>query len=345
MKQSIVWLGDRVQFIDQSQLPSREYTITTDDPAVVADAICSLSLRGAPLIGIAAAYAVALSALRTAGNDLPHFRLQTSEAMGVLGKTRPTAVNLFWSLRRMTAVLHGPAKSVRELCDALVKEAVEIHREDKEMCRRIGEHGAVLIQDGSTILTHCNTGALATGGEGTAQAVISTAHRQGKRLQVFADETRPVFQGARLTAWELQNLGIDVTVITDGTAATVMKRKKVDMVIVGADRIAANGDVANKIGTYSLALVARAHGVPMYVAAPSSTIDLTIGTGDAMPIEERAREEVASVYGHSIIPEGVRVFAPAFDVTPEHLVTAIITERGIHRPPYNFTASYDGNTP
>ena len=336
---SIEWCGSSVRIIDQTKLPLEEIFIQTDDYNVVADAIRTLKIRGAPAIGIAAAYGAALAALKSSHTDFQSFRRHVQQAIEQLASTRPTAVNLFWALQRMKRIIDA-SNSVDAARSMLIDEAIKIHREDEEMCRRIGERGAALIPQRATILTHCNTGALATGGEGTAQSVITTAHRSGKSIKVFADETRPLLQGARLTTWELQKAGIDVTLIADSMAAFLMKQKKIDLVIVGADRIAANGDVANKIGTYSLAVSAHYHHVPFYVAAPSSTIDSSIPNGDHIPIEERNAKEITEGFGKRTAPEGIGVYSPAFDVTPANMITSIITERGVHSPPFRF----DSNT-
>jgi methylthioribose-1-phosphate isomerase len=334
---AIEWLGGRIRLIDQTLLPLTVSTIETDDPRVVAEAIRTLKVRGAPAIGIAAAYALAVDAAAHPEDDLPALRRRLSATSAMLAGTRPTAVNLFWALERMRRVLDA-ATDRAEAGEALVREAVAIHAEDVRMCDRIGSNGAELVPQGAGILTHCNTGALATGGAGTAQSVITTAHRQGKRPRVFADETRPLFQGARLTAWELHQAGVDVTVITDSMAASTMQAGLVDLVVVGADRIAANGDAANKIGTYGLAVLARHHGIPFYVAAPSTTLDARTATGADIPIEDRDPAEVTTPFGTRIVPPGVPVRSPSFDVTPAALITAIITETGVHRPPYRFTA-------
>jgi methylthioribose-1-phosphate isomerase len=332
---SIEWLGDRVRLIDQTLLPFDESYIETADYHVVADAIKKLKIRGAPAIGIAAAYSVALAALEYSHHDIISFRKELEAVCGELAATRPTAVNLFRSLQRMKTLIHNvtDVSTAREL---LVHEAILVHQEDADCCKWIGEHGAQLIPQAATILTHCNTGALATGGEGTAQSIITTAHRQGKSIKVFADETRPLLQGARLTSWELSKAGIECTVITDSMAGLFMKKRSIDLVIVGADRIAANGDTANKIGTYSIAVLAKYHNIPMYIAAPSSTIDPTISSGDQIPIEERSPDEVAFISGHRILPEDARSISPAFDITPANLITAIITESGIYDPPFTF---------
>ncbi|MBI4549150.1 MAG: S-methyl-5-thioribose-1-phosphate isomerase [Ignavibacteriae bacterium] len=333
---SIEWLGDQVRLIDQTKLPLEETYLETDDYTILADAIRTMKIRGAPAIGIAAAYGIALAALKFFGSDFQLFRSHVEHAINELSSTRPTAVNLFWSLQRMKNVL-DTVNSVETARKKLISEALNIHREDEEMCRKIGEHGATLIEHNSTLLTHCNTGALATGGEGTAQSIITTAHRQGKSIKVYATETRPALQGARLTTWELLKNGIDVTLITDTMTAFLMKQRKIDLVVVGADRIASNGDVANKIGTYNLAVIAKHHGVPFYVAAPSSTIDSTTASGDSIPIEERSPDELMEGFGRRIAPEGIKVYSPAFDITPASFVTAIITEQGVHKPPFNFS--------
>lgn len=335
MVKSIEWLGDRVRFLDQTALPQQESYIETTDYHAITDGIRALKLRGAPLIGVAASYGVALAAISFRGDDLRKLSDIIHAAVNELASTRPTAVNLFWALERM--------KKIFAMCDSvpaahrrLVEEAIRIHSEDADMCKKIGEHGAALVGQSAAILTHCNTGALATGGEGTAQSIITTAYRQGKSIRVYVDETRPAFQGARLTAWELHNHGIDATLITDSTGPFLMSQRKIDLVVVGADRIAENGDTANKIGTYSLAVSAHHHGVPFYVAAPGSTIDCSLISGAKIPIEERSTKELTEIFGQQLAPRGIAAFTPAFDVTPASLITAIITESGVHRPPYNF---------
>ena len=336
MIKSIEWCGDSVKFIDQTKLPTDEIYLETSDYNVIADAIRKLKIRGAPLIGIAAAYGVALSAIHSHAEKFDSFANDVLEAIEKLKATRPTAVNLFWALERMKKIVVN-SNDVHNLKRLLIAEALQIHKEDEEMCRKIGENGAKLIPANAVIITHCNTGALATGGEGTAQSVITTAHRQGKNIKVYADETRPLLQGARLTAWELMKNGVDVTLITDNTAAFLMKKRKIDLVITGADRIAVNGDSANKIGTYNLAVIARHHNIPFYIAAPTSTIDASILTGDKIPIEERHANEVTEISGQRIAPENVKVFSPAFDVTPSNLISAIITDRGVFKPPFDFS--------
>ncbi len=332
---AIEWLTTSVRFIDQTKLPFEEVYITTDDYNVICDGIRTLGIRGAPLIGVAAAYGVALASLKVKSSSTSEFRLHVLTAINELASSRPTAVNLFWALSRMEKVLSSNT-DISKIREALINEAFLIHREDAEMCRLMGLHGADLIPKQATILTICNTGALATGGEGTAQSVITTAHNQGKAINVFACETRPALQGARLTTWELMNAGVDVTLITDSMAATLMKRKHVDCVITGSDRIASNGDAANKIGTYNLAVLAHYHSIPFYIAAPSSTIDKTISNGNDIPIEERDPQEVLQVFGTFIASPNVKVWNPSFDMTPAELITAIITEKGIHLPPYTF---------
>ncbi len=333
---TIEWRDGKVRFLDQTRLPGDETCIETSDYRVVADAIRSLKIRGAPLIGIAAAYGVALAARypQTVAPVNDHL----AAAMEQLAGTRPTAVNLFWALDRMRGVLRRHAGAA-DLAQRALAEARAIHAEDERMCRAIGSHGQGLIPDPAVIVTHCNAGALATGGIGTALGVIVSAAAAGKKIRVYAGETRPLFQGARLTAWELKKAGIDVTVVTDSTVPWLMSRSRIDAVIIGADRIAANGDVANKIGSYGLARAAADHGVPFYVAAPVTTIDASIATGEDIPIEERSASDVAEWAGTRIVPLGVGVWAPAFDVTPARYVTAIVTESGVHRPPYGFTSS------
>ncbi len=312
------WEDGVLHLLDQLRLPGEEVWVACRSEDEVADAIQRMVVRGAPAIGCAAAYGVALAARRGAPVD---------RAIELLAATRPTAVNLFWALDEMRRAGGDPA--------ALEARAIAIHVEDIAMCRAIGRHGAALIPDGATVLTHCNAGALATGGYGTALGVVRGAREAGKRLRVLADETRPFLQGARLTAWELMKSGIDVTVIPDAAAAFLMSRGEVSCVVVGADRIAANGDVANKIGTYALALAASRHRVPFYVAAPSSTLDPHTPTGADIPIEERAGDELLRIGTTALAPAGAAARYPAFDITPAELVTAIITERGVARPPYD----------
>ena len=319
--------------LDQTRLPVDEILLDCVDVEAVAEAIESLRVRGAPAIGVAAAYGVAIGAWHARGSG----RLSegVSAAIERLARTRPTAVNLFWALDHMRGALEmGVGLADDELYAHLVSAARQVHEDDRELCRRLGEHGANLLRDGATVLTHCNAGALATGGWGTALGIIYAAVEQGKEIRVYADETRPLLQGARLTSWELQRRGVDVTVICDVATASVLRDRGVDCVITGADRIAANGDVANKIGTYGVALLARAHHIPFYVAAPTSTVDLDLASGDLIPIEERAASEITEGFGRRTVPEGVAVFNPAFDVTPHDLVSAIITEHGIAHAPF-----------
>lgn len=335
---TIEWLADenKVRLIDQTLLPARVEYIVTDDYRVMCDAIRRLAVRGAPAIGCAGAYGVAIGALSLKGSDFDVFRGDLRRIMDELRATRPTAVNLFWAIDRLEKVL-DQTQNTDQAVQALIREAVKIQEEDAAMCRRIGEHGSELLQDGMSVLTHCNAGSLATGGMGTALAPIYIAREQGKNIRVFADETRPLLQGARLTTWELQENGIDVTLICDNMAAVVMQKGWVDAVIVGSDRIAGNGDVANKIGTFTVASMAKLHNVPFYVAAPTSTVDPSLSSGDQIPIEERDGEEIADFHGCRTAPAGIKTYNPAFDMTPHDLVTAIITEQGVHKPPYDFS--------
>jgi methylthioribose-1-phosphate isomerase len=332
---SVEWVAGKVRFIDQTLLPQEEVYVETRDYRIVGEAIRKLQIRGAPAIGVAAAFAVLLA---VDGEEITSMDLMEKEfyaAINHLSQTRPTAVNLFSALGRMRkAFTQASSSGVISTRYNLLQEARAIQQEDIEACRRIGEYGAALIQRGSRLLTHCNTGALATAGDGTAQSIITVAVKQGKVELVFVDETRPLFQGARLTAFELLKEGIEVVLITDSTAGLLMQQRQVNAVVVGADRIAANGDVANKIGTYPLAVLAERHMVPFYVAAPTSTIDFGSKNGRQIPVEERSAEEVTVVAGAHIAPKGVRVFAPAFDITPHQLITAIVTEAGVVKPPY-----------
>ena len=327
MVETIVWTDAGVVMIDQRKLPKEEVCVTCRDHNEVAEAIRSMVIRGAPAIGVAAAMGVALGVVRgDAGFD---------EICETLAATRPTAVNLFWAIDRMKklyASLNG--RPVEEVRARMVEEAQRIRLEDIAINQAMGRHGAALVPDGKTVLTHCNAGALATAGYGTALGVIRAAIAAGKKIDVFADETRPFLQGARLTAWELLHDGIPTTVITDNMAGHFLKSGRIGCVVVGADRIAANGDVANKIGTYSVAVLAKENGVPFYVAAPVSTLDLTLASGDQIPIEQRSPAEVTHVFGVPVAAEGAAVENPAFDVTPNRYVTAIITERGVARAPY-----------
>jgi methylthioribose-1-phosphate isomerase len=331
---TVEWKDGAVRLLDQSRLPEHIEFIDCRDYQTVAKAIRELRVRGAPAIGVTAAMGVALGAQEINTVDYDSFVKAVSAICDHLAATRPTAVNLFWAIERMKQALASlRGRAVMEVKRALIEESQRILDEDIAMNKAMGRHGAALIQDGHTILTHCNAGALATAGYGTALGVVRAAWEQGKKIRVIADETRPVLQGARLTAWELMQDKIPVTLITDNMAGSLMRQGLVHLCVVGADRIAANGDVANKIGTYSVAVLAKAHHIPFYVAAPYSTIDLATPSGDHITIEQRRPEEVTSIFnGPMIAPKGVTVFNPAFDVTPAELITAIITERGIFKP-------------
>jgi methylthioribose-1-phosphate isomerase len=334
---TITWVGDIdgfVRLLDQTLLPTRLEYRDCRTVEEVWEAIRSLRVRGAPAIGIAAAYGVVVG-MQTIGDDRPAaYGPRLQEVSAYLRTSRPTAVNLFWALDRLERKVAGLAGSrpPSELSRLLLEEAMLIEEEDREMCRAIGRVGAGLIRDGQGVLTHCNAGGLATADYGTALAVLFTAAEEGRRFQVYADETRPLLQGARLTTWELQQRGLDVTLICDNMAAQVMKEGRVHVVVTGADRIAANGDTANKIGTYGVALLARAHDIPFYVAAPSSTFDLSLASGADIPIEQRDPKEVTHGLGRQVAPDGIKVYNPAFDVTPAHLIAGIITEKGLIRP-------------
>ncbi len=322
-----------LRILDQTLLPTEVVYIDTVDQEAIWNAIKILQVRGAPAIGVAAAMGVAAAAQEQRTGSVKDVLAAVDQSTDYLATSRPTAVNLFWALDRMRRVAHAStATSGNELARELVREAIAVRDEDLAMCRAIGEHGAGLLKEGDTILTHCNAGGLATSGYGTALAPIYVAQEQGKPVRVYADETRPLLQGARLTAWELMQAGVDVTLICDNMAAQVMKEGRIDIVFVGADRIAANGDAANKIGTYGVALLAKAHNIPFYVLAPTSTIDPDAQSGAEIPIEERGAEEITEGFGRRTAPQGVRVYAPAFDVTPAPLITGIITESGIFTP-------------
>lgn len=330
--QPVWWEAGTVCLIDQTRLPRSTLTLRCTTVEEVAEAIRQMVVRGAPSIGVTAAYGMALAAQRSPATERSALLHDLANAKQILDASRPTAVNLAWATQRLIETLSNhPSNEVTTLQAAAITEAEQLHAENLAMCHAIGEHGAALLQDGARVLTHCNAGGLATAGYGTALAPIRTAHGQGKQLHVFVDETRPFLQGARLTAWELQAAGVPQTLITDSMAGYFMGRGAIDCIIVGADRIVRNGDVANKIGTYSLAVLARAHNLPFYVAAPSSTIDPALADGSAIPIEERAPDEVTQLAGQSIAPDGVVAAHPAFDVTPHELVTAYITERGVFR--------------
>lgn len=329
-----------LKMIDQSRLPDELNILICRDEYAVADAISTLKVRGAPALGVAGAYGLALGMLQTPPADLERAdsALARVDALAdLLRRTRPTAVNLPWALERLQGVARSALSNGTapvELPGRLLAEAHAIAQEDADACQRMGDYGAALIHDGDTLLTHCNAGALATSGRGTALAPVSVAHSQGKRVHVFVDETRPVLQGARLTAWELQQEGIPLTLISDNMAAHFMRAAGIKAVFVGADRIAANGDTANKIGTYGLAILAREHGIPFYVVAPRSTVDLALPSGDAIVIEQRSPDEVTHIRGVRVAPEGIPVANPAFDMTPHRYISAIITDGGIARPPF-----------
>ena len=334
MVPTVEWKDGAVRLLDQSRLPSHVEFLDCRDYRAVAQAIRELKVRGAPAIGVTAAMGVALGAQSVNVAEYPAFVKQVEAICDHLAASRPTAVNLFWAIARMKHRLASLGnKPLAEIKRELIRESQTILDEDIALCKAMGRHGASVIHSGQTILTHCNAGALATAGYGTALGVIRAAWEEGKQIRVIADETRPVLQGARLTAWELMQDQIPVTLITDNMAGSLMRQGKIQVCVVGADRIAANGDVANKIGTYSVAVLARAHGIPFYVAAPYSTIDLATKTGADIPIEERNPLEVTSIHGsHPVAPAGVAVCNPAFDVTPADLITGIITERGIFAP-------------
>jgi len=334
---TITWIGGTdgfVRLIDQTLLPTRLEYRDCRTVEEVWEAIRNLRIRGAPAIGVAAAMGVVLGMQKVSHRTRGAYWHRLKEVSDYLRTSRPTAVNLFWALDRMERRVQGRTEngSSAQLTEDLLSEARAIEEEDRRMCRAIGEAGADLIQDGQGVLTHCNAGGLATADFGTALAVLFTAAERGRRFRVFVDETRPLLQGARLTAWELRQHGIDTVLICDSMAAQVMKEGKVQIVLVGADRIAANGDTANKIGTYGVALLAQAHGIPFYVAAPSSTFDLNLKSGDTIPIEQRDPKEVTHGFGRQTAPEGVEVYNPAFDVTPARLIAGIITERGVIQP-------------
>jgi methylthioribose-1-phosphate isomerase len=335
MFKTLEWTQDGVVMIDQRKLPGEELYPVFKTYQEVAQAIRDMVVRGAPAIGVAAAMGLALGAKQIETSSAQEFERQFGEICNTLALTRPTAVNLFWAIERMKRVFrqHAETGDLQKVKDALEAEAVQMHAEDIALNRRMGSFGASLL--GERVLTHCNAGALATAGYGTALGVIRAAVEQGKKIQVFADETRPFLQGARLTAWELQRDKIPVTLITDNMAGYFMQQGKIDCVVVGADRIAANGDVANKIGTYSVAVLAKENNIPFYVAAPISTLDLSLPSGEHIPIEQRPSREVTHIQQSAIAPEGVQVANPAFDVTPNRYVTAIITERGVARAPYD----------
>ncbi len=334
---TLTWTPDGVRFIDQTKLPLEESYVTATTYEQVADAIVTMVVRGAPAIGVSAAYGIALGTMNSKAGTAEQFAPEFERICARLAATRPTAVNLFWAIDRMKALFVNLVRTGAPLArikDRMLAEAHAMYQEDIAACKAMGGHGAALLPQEGGVLTHCNAGALATCGYGTALGVIRAAVERGKRIHVFADETRPFLQGARLTAWELMADGIQTTVICDNVAAGLMRQGRIQAVVVGADRIAANGDTANKIGTYNVAILAREHGVPFYVAAPWSTIDLATATGESIPIEERPAMEVTHHAGKQVTPNGVGICNPAFDVTPAKFITAIVTERGAMHAPY-----------
>lgn len=335
MQKAIEWAGNKLKLLDQTKLPVSVEFKEYSGHKEVAEAITTMVVRGAPAIGAAAAYGFVLGAMEYQGADKAEFLCGMEKVKNALAATRPTAVNLFWALRRMEDKLRELRdQDLNEIKEGLLAEATAIAEEDVAINRKIGEYGNEIVNAGARILTHCNAGALATVGYGTALGVIRAAHGAGKNVKVYADETRPLLQGARLTAWELLQEEIPVTLITDNMAGYLMHKGQVDLVVVGADRIAANGDTANKIGTYSVAVLATVHNIPFYVAAPTSTIDIKLSSGDDIPIEERDKGEVRELFGHRVAPAEVETFNPAFDVTPAKYITGIITEKGIVAAPY-----------
>jgi methylthioribose-1-phosphate isomerase len=335
MIQTLEWTDQGVRFIDQTKLPMEETYVTCKTHEQVAEVIRTMVVRGAPAIGVAAAMGIALAVKNSKAETVGDLKRDFNQACDVIGKTRPTAVNLFWAIRRMQEKLERILiRPLAQIKQTLIEEARRMHAEDIAANQAMGRHGAALMPSEGGVLTHCNAGALATCGYGTALGVIRAAVEQGKKIHVFADETRPFLQGSRLTAWELMKDGIPTTVISDNMAGAMMSQGKIGAIVVGADRIAANGDVANKIGTYTVAVLAREHGIPFYVAAPFSTIDLATSDGSKIPIEQRNAKEITHIAGKQMVPDGVEIENPAFDVTPAKYVTAIITERGIARAPY-----------
>ena len=338
MLPTIDWQGDAIVMVDQRKLPGQEIYVRCRSAQEVAKAIRTMVIRGAPAIGVAAAMGIALGASKSTARGTKQFAVEFQKTCDMMAATRPTAVNLFWAIDRMKRVFAEGAQageSPTELAARLEREARLIHDEDVASCRAMGGFGADVVPDGARVLTHCNAGALATAGYGSALGVIRAAVEQGKKIAVFADETRPFLQGARLTAWELVRDGINTTVITESMAGPLMRAGEIDLVVVGADRIAANGDTANKIGTYTVAVLAHEHKIPFYVAAPLSTIDSTTPDGDHIPIEERDRREITHLGSSQLTPEGAHIRNPAFDVTPHRYVAGIITEKGIFRPPFD----------
>src|ERR1700681_4118393 len=340
MIQTLAWTDQGVRFIDQTKLPMEETYVTCKTHEQVAEVIRTMVVRGAPAIGVAAAMGIALAVKNSKAETVGDLKRDFDQACDVIGKTRPTAVNLFWAIRRMQEKLERiRIRPLAQIKQTLIEEAQRMHAEDIAANQAMGRHGATLMPSEGGVLTHCNAGALATCGYGTALGVIRAAVEQGKKIHVFADETRPFLQGSRLTAWELMKDGIPTTVISDNMAGAMMKQQKINAIVVGADRIAANGDVANKIGTYSVAVLAKEHGIPFYVAAPLSTVDFETPDGSRIPIEQRNEKEVTHIAGKQMTPDGVGVENPAFDVTPAKYVTAIVTERGIARAPYQDSLS------
>ena len=335
MIQTLEWTDRGVVFIDQTKLPTEEVYVTCKTHQEVADVIRNMVVRGAPAIGVAAAMGIALGVKNSKAETGADLKKDFDQIADLIGKTRPTAVNLFWAIGRMKDKFeYLRMRPVPQIKEALIEESQRMHAEDIAANQAMGRHGATLMPSSGGVLTHCNAGALATAGYGTALGVIRAAVEQGKKIHVYADETRPFLQGSRLTAWELMKDGIPTTVISDNMAGVMMKQRKIGAIVVGADRIAANGDVANKIGTYTVAILAKEHGIPFYVAAPFSTIDLNTPDGSKIPIEERNAKEVTHIAGKQMVPDGVSVENPAFDVTPAKYIAAIITERGVVREPY-----------
>jgi len=332
---TIEWIDGQIKIIDQTLLPQKLKYIYCKDIESLKKAIVSLKIRGAPALGISAALGIVLEMKKSSAKDYPRFKEELEELISYIGSFRPTAVNLFRSLKRMHSCMEKNRKrKIEEIKEALEKEALQIIEEDKRCNRLIGEKGAPLIKDGDTILTHCNAGALATADYGTALGVIYRAKEEGKRVKVYVDETRPLLQGARLTTWELLREGIETVLICDNMAGEVMREGKIDKILVGADRIAANGDTANKIGTYTLAVLAKENGIPFYIVSPLSSIDLSLPKGEDIPIEQRDKNEVIKGLGKNIAPEEVKVYNPAFDITPAKYIKGIITEKGVYKPPY-----------
>ena len=335
---TIEWQNRKVKIIDQTKLPLRLVHIYCEDLRTLREAIFSLKVRGAPALGIAGAFGVVLGTQNSAATDFPSFRRELEKAIDYLGSSRPTAVDLFWALKRMkNCAERNKHQEIPQIKKALQEEALQIMQEDKTRSRQMAKEGASLLKDGDRILTHCNAGALVTADYGTALGVIYRAKEEGKKVTVWADETRPLLQGARLTTWELLQAGVEVTLICDNMAGDLMQRGKVDKVLVGADRVAGNGDVANKIGTYTVAVLAKENEIPFYVVCPISSIDLEIPSGKMIPIEQRNSQEITEFGRKRVAPRGVKVYNPAFDITPARYVTGIITEKGILRPPYKET--------